>query len=102
MPFPLYLYPAEGEMQFEGGQRRSNLNPEFIKAVSEKLELKFIADGKGDLEQTLARKISSTTLTQSSTHLPIDPLRGVPQDGLPAPAADLGQGAFQSSSVVFQ
>jgi predicted helicase len=50
--FPLYLYPAEGEMQFDGGQRRSNLNPEFIKDVSEKLGLKFMADGKGDLEQT--------------------------------------------------
>ena len=49
--FPLYLYPAEGEMQFKEG-RRPNLSPEFIKAVSEKLGLKFIDDGKGDLEQT--------------------------------------------------
>ncbi|GAI20067.1 unnamed protein product, partial [marine sediment metagenome] len=49
--FPLYLYPAEGEMQFEGG-RRPNLNPEFIKAVSDKLGLKFIDDGRGDFEQT--------------------------------------------------
>jgi predicted helicase len=51
--FPLYLYPAEGEMQFEGGSRRHNLNTEFIKAVSDKLGLKFVEDGKGDLEQTL-------------------------------------------------
>jgi len=50
--FPLYLYPAEGEMQLGEGHRRPNLNPEFIKAVSEKLGLKFIEDGKGDLEQT--------------------------------------------------
>jgi predicted helicase len=50
--FPLYLYPAKGEMQFEGGNRRPNLNPEFIKVVSEKLGLKFIIDGKGNLEQT--------------------------------------------------
>jgi len=50
--FPLYLYPAEGEMQFDGGRRRPNLNPEFIKAVSEKLGLTFIEDGRGDLEQT--------------------------------------------------
>jgi predicted helicase len=49
---PLYLYPAEGEMQFEGGNRRPNLNPEFIKTVSDKLGLKFIEDGRGDLEQT--------------------------------------------------
>jgi len=50
--FPLYLYPAEGEMQFDGGRRRPNLNPEFIKVVSEKLGLTFVEDGRGDLEQT--------------------------------------------------
>jgi len=50
--FPLYLYPAEGGMQFDGGRRRPNLNPDFIKAVSDKLGLTFIDDGKGDLEQT--------------------------------------------------
>jgi predicted helicase len=50
--FPLYLYPAEGEMQFDGGNRRPNLNPEFIKAVSDKLEVTFVEDGRGDLEQT--------------------------------------------------
>jgi len=50
--FPLYLYPAEGEMQFEGGNRRPNLNPEFIKGASEKLGLKFVEDGRGDLEGT--------------------------------------------------
>jgi predicted helicase len=48
--FPLYLYPAEGEMQFEGGKRRPNLNPEFIKAVQEKLGLEFVEDGQGDLK----------------------------------------------------
>jgi len=49
--FPLYLYPVEGEMQFERG-RRPNLNPEFIKAVSDKLGLKFIKDGIGDPKET--------------------------------------------------
>jgi predicted helicase len=49
--FPLYVYPAEGEMQFEEG-RRANLNSEFTKAVSEKLEVKFVSDGKGDLTET--------------------------------------------------
>jgi len=49
--FPLYLYPAEGEMQFEKG-RRPNLNPEFIKAVADKLGLKFVSDGKGNLKET--------------------------------------------------
>ncbi|MBU2607988.1 MAG: N-6 DNA methylase [Chloroflexi bacterium] len=50
--FPLYLYPAEGEMQFEGGKRRPNLNTEFIKDISGKLGLTFVEDGRGDLEQT--------------------------------------------------
>ncbi len=50
--FPLYLYPAEGEMQFESGNRRPNLNPEFIKDISGKLGLTFIEDGRGDLNIT--------------------------------------------------
>jgi len=65
--FPLYLYPIEGKEQpdksggKEGGvqpsmqtqvKREPNLNPEFIKAVSDKLGLTFIEDGRGDLEQT--------------------------------------------------
>ena len=37
---PLYIYPAEGEMQF-GESRRPNLNSEFVKAFSEKLGMKF-------------------------------------------------------------
>ncbi|MBA7597241.1 hypothetical protein ES703_04242 [subsurface metagenome] len=50
--FPLYLCPAEGEMQLDEGHRRPNLNPEFIETLSDKLGLKFIDDGKGDLEET--------------------------------------------------
>ena len=50
--FPLYLYPSEGEMQFEGGHRHPNLKPEFIKAVSDKLGRTFIEDGKGDFRET--------------------------------------------------
>ncbi len=48
---PIYLYPAEGEMQLDE-ERRANLNPEFIKVFSNKLGLKFIEDGKGDLKET--------------------------------------------------
>jgi len=50
--FPLYLYTAEGEMQFEGDKRRPNLNPEFIKEFSEKLGLSFVDDGRGNLEES--------------------------------------------------
>ena len=49
--FPIYLYPAKGEMQFDKG-RRPNLNPEFTKSVSNKLGLQFIEDGRGNLDKT--------------------------------------------------
>jgi len=52
--FPLYLYPSEGELQgrleVEKG-RRPNLNPEFLESFSEKLGLRFVEDGKGDLKE---------------------------------------------------
>ena len=50
--FPLYVYPNEGEMQFDAVHRSPNLNPDFIKVFSEKLGLKFIEDGKGVLQGT--------------------------------------------------
>ncbi len=50
--FPLYLYPAEGEMQFDDGHHRPNLNPKFVKDISGKLGLTFIVDGRGDLKGT--------------------------------------------------
>ena len=50
--FPLYLYPTEGEMQFEGRHRRPNLTQGFIKVVSDRLGLTFVEDSKGNLEQT--------------------------------------------------
>ena len=48
--FPLYIYPAEGEMQLDGGHRHPNLNPEFIKMFSDKSKLKFVEEGKGNLQ----------------------------------------------------
>ena len=50
--FPLYLYPIEGEMHLGEGNRSPNLNPQFIRALSEKLGLTFIEDGRGDAGQT--------------------------------------------------
>ena len=49
--FPLYLYPVNNELQLDMN-RYHNLNLEFVKAFSEKLGLKFIEDGKGDLRET--------------------------------------------------
>jgi len=60
--FPLYLYPKEPEEAedlFEAaeagggeGGRRPNLADEFIKDFSERLKLRFVPDGAGDLEKT--------------------------------------------------
>jgi predicted helicase len=65
--FPLYLYPIKERVHIndrtgmqDGTQqlmvtqetRLVNLNPTFVTALSEKLGLKFIEDGNGDLEST--------------------------------------------------
>ena len=58
--FPLYLYPDPktdslfdaNEPSTAPGGRRPNLSPAFIADISGKLNLQFVADGKGDLQQT--------------------------------------------------
>jgi predicted helicase len=57
--FPLYLYPdpdvkglfADEHTTAPGG-RRPNLSPSFIAAISGKLNMQFIPDGRGDLQAT--------------------------------------------------
>ena len=49
--FPLYIYPAEGEGNFDT-DRTANLNPKFVKAVEKATDLAFIPDGPGDLKTT--------------------------------------------------
>ena len=68
--FPLYLYPDENQLQLET-VRRPNLNPEFIKAFTEKLGLKFIEDGNGDLNDTFGPRMSLIMLTRYSIRPPI-------------------------------
>jgi predicted helicase len=57
--FPLYLYPDThkwlldtDEFSNAPGSRRPNLSPAFITDISNKLQIQFISDGKGDLHQT--------------------------------------------------
>jgi predicted helicase len=55
--FPLYLYTTPEDTEgtlfaTEEVTREPNLSPEFIAAVEEKLGLKFVREGKGDLEAT--------------------------------------------------
>jgi len=58
--FPLYLYPDTKqktlldteEPSTAPGGRRPNLSPAFVAALSEKLALGFVPDGRGDLLQT--------------------------------------------------
>jgi predicted helicase len=56
--FPLYLYPTNTPTLFDSpptnapGGRKPNLSPEFITELSQKLDLEFISDGKGDKTKT--------------------------------------------------
>ena len=58
--FPLYLYPDPNkkslfdapELPAGHNGRRPNLSPTFIAALTEKLHMQFLPDGKGDLQQT--------------------------------------------------
>ena len=57
--FPLYLYPTETDKFINGNgklARKPNLAPKFIKDVENRLKLKFIEDGTGDLESTVSPK----------------------------------------------
>jgi len=64
--FPLYLYPAIGNLSDNSHQqmlnnpswppgkdgRTPNLSPDFVSAIESCLNLKFISDGRGDLTTT--------------------------------------------------
>jgi len=58
--FPLYLYPGSYQEEFSDtnepsnapGGRRPNLAQAFILDISNKLNMTFIPDGKGDLQRT--------------------------------------------------
>ncbi|MBI2843364.1 MAG: N-6 DNA methylase [Armatimonadetes bacterium] len=53
--FPLYLYPdprTNGDLFSNGLTRHPNLNPDFVADIEKRLGLKFISDGKGDLDET--------------------------------------------------
>ena len=59
--FPLYLYPRkdtlpglddDADVAPSPSGRRPNLAPAFIQDVSARLKLRFVSDGKGDLQQT--------------------------------------------------
>ncbi len=58
--FPLYLFPQPNKNTLfdtnqpsdAHGGRRPNLSSAFITAISHKLNMQFIPDGKGDLQQT--------------------------------------------------
>ena len=53
--FPLYIYPTNTLLQEkEFNTRRPNLAPEFINELSQKLDLEFFPDGKGDQIKTFA------------------------------------------------
>ena len=49
--FPLYIYPSVQGLE-ASGMREANLSPEFTADMAERLGLRFIADGSGDLDET--------------------------------------------------
>ncbi len=49
--FPLYAYPPEQGLE-GSGEREPNLSPEFTADMARRLGLRFIPDGKGDLDET--------------------------------------------------
>ena len=49
--FPLYTYPPEQGLE-SSGKREPNLSPSFTADMSRRLGLRFIPDGKGDLDET--------------------------------------------------
>ena len=53
--FPLYIYPSEQEViqgLYEPDHREPNLAPEFTADMARQLGLRFIPDGKGDLDES--------------------------------------------------
>jgi len=55
---PLYLYPTEQNdfLDYSTTKRKSNLAPNFIKEVEDRLKLQFIDDDTGDLTTTIGPK----------------------------------------------
>ncbi len=55
---PLYLYPDPNELFSKApwppgpDGRRPNLNPDFVQEMEDRLGLRFVTDGQGDLERT--------------------------------------------------
>ena len=52
---PLYLYPSQQEVAsglYRAGDRRANLNPQFVAEMEQRLGMAFISDGRGDLGAT--------------------------------------------------
>lgn len=53
--FPLYIYPSEQEIAqglYAPDHREPNLSPTFTADIAQRLDLRFIPDGKGDLRKT--------------------------------------------------
>lgn len=50
--FPLYLRPFDGDDGRLVGNRKSNLNEQFVEEFASAVGLRFVPDGSGDLEET--------------------------------------------------
>jgi predicted helicase len=50
--FPLYLYPTPGDADAAEAPRTANLSPAFVADLQQRLGLRFLPDGTGDLAET--------------------------------------------------
>jgi len=50
--FPLYEYPSGTLFDNELGKRQSNLTPEFVGKLAQILDLRFVQEDRGDLDET--------------------------------------------------
>ncbi|GGK00702.1 DNA methyltransferase [Lentibacillus kapialis] len=54
--FPLYIYPTKEEIEnnlFTEDHKDANFTEKFVNEISNALNLKYISDGKGDLQRTI-------------------------------------------------
>lgn len=95
---PLYIYPDNNFKRSSNvdtftnapGSRHPNLSPAFIEDFSAKLKMRFIPDGKGNLQQTFGPE-DIFNYMYAVFHSPTyrERYAEIPQDRLPTPTTHL-------------
>lgn len=103
--FPLYLYPAEGEMPLDGAGRRPNLNPEFIEEFSRRLGMKYEPHPLTSSEQKSAPSAPSP-FTERGTGGEVEDVTehdsGAETEGSPAGEVQENTAGWSTPSVLWE